>query len=233
MNSNSGRLRDARTSEALVHGLLEAAREAIVITDKDGHILLINAHVEKVFGHGRDDLLGGKIQMLFPEDLRARCLVHWTEYFATPAVRRGARTPASLFGLRKDSTQFAIEVSLTPIETPGGTLVAVAICDVSEAGHSESLANMGHDLRTPLNAIMGFADLMYQGKAGPVSDTHREYLGDILTSSRHLLHLLNEMFDPARVESSKVASCAEPGEERDESTSWTVLPPARPEHHGG
>jgi len=69
---------------------------------------------------------------------------------------------------------------------------------------SEFLANMSHELRTPLNAIIGFADLMHRGKVGPVSAEHEEYLGDILTSSRHLLRLINDVLDLAKVESGKM-----------------------------
>src|SRR4029450_13515750 len=57
------------------------------------------------------------------------------------------------------------------------------------------------ELRRPLNAIIGFAELMYRGKVGPLSQDHREYIGDILTSSRHLLQLINDILDLAKVES--------------------------------
>jgi PAS domain S-box-containing protein len=69
---------------------------------------------------------------------------------------------------------------------------------------SEFLANMSHELRTPLNAIIGFAELMFKEKVGPVSDDHKEYLGDILTSSHHLLKLINGVLDLAKVESGKM-----------------------------
>jgi signal transduction histidine kinase len=69
---------------------------------------------------------------------------------------------------------------------------------------SEFLANMSHELRTPLNAIIGFAELMHKGRVGPVSADHKEYLGDILTSSKHLLQLINDVLDLAKVESGKV-----------------------------
>jgi signal transduction histidine kinase len=75
---------------------------------------------------------------------------------------------------------------------------------------SEFLANMSHELRTPLNAIIGFTDLMHKGKAGPVSARHQEYLGDVLTSSRHLLQLINEVLDLAKVESGKMDFRPEP-----------------------
>ena len=70
-----------------------------------------------------------------------------------------------------------------------------------EAGRlkSQFLSKMSHELRTPLNAIMGFSELMYEGKVGPVSDDQREVLGDILTSSRHLLQLIDELRDRSKV----------------------------------
>jgi PAS domain S-box-containing protein len=69
---------------------------------------------------------------------------------------------------------------------------------------SEFLANMSHELRTPLNSIIGFTDLMYRGEVGPVDQTHREYLGDILTSSRHLLALINGVLDLAKIEAGRL-----------------------------
>src|SRR5207302_1178719 len=75
---------------------------------------------------------------------------------------------------------------------------------------SEFLANMSHELRTPLNGIIGFAELMHGGKVGPVSDPHKEYLGDILTSSRHLLQLINDVLDLARVEAGRMEFNPEP-----------------------
>lgn len=69
---------------------------------------------------------------------------------------------------------------------------------------SEFLASMSHELRTPLNAIIGFAELMFDGKVGPVADDHKEYLGDILDSSRHLLKLIDGVLDLAKVESGKM-----------------------------
>jgi signal transduction histidine kinase len=69
---------------------------------------------------------------------------------------------------------------------------------------SEFLANMSHELRTPLNAIIGFTELMYAGKLGPLAPEHHEYLGDILTSARHLLQLINDVLDLAKVESGKM-----------------------------
>jgi signal transduction histidine kinase/DNA-binding response OmpR family regulator len=69
---------------------------------------------------------------------------------------------------------------------------------------SEFLANMSHELRTPLNAIIGFAEIMHDGKVGPISSQHKEYLGDVLTSARHLLQLINDILDLSKVEAGKI-----------------------------
>jgi signal transduction histidine kinase/DNA-binding response OmpR family regulator len=69
---------------------------------------------------------------------------------------------------------------------------------------SQFLANMSHELRTPLNSIIGFAELMHDGKVGPVADDHKDFLGDILTSARHLLTLINDILDLAKVEAGKM-----------------------------
>jgi PAS domain S-box-containing protein len=75
---------------------------------------------------------------------------------------------------------------------------------------SEFLANMSHELRTPLNAIIGFTELIYNGKAGPISPRQQEFLGDVLTSARHLLRLINDVLDLAKVESGKMDFRPEP-----------------------
>lgn len=75
---------------------------------------------------------------------------------------------------------------------------------------SEFLANMSHELRTPLNGIIGFTELMHDGKLGAVAENHKEYLGDILSSAKHLLGLINDILDLAKVETGKIIIRPEP-----------------------
>ena len=94
----------------------------------------------------------------------------------------------------------------------GERRVAEAEADRANRAKSEFLANMSHELRTPLNGIIGFAELMHDGKVGAVSAEHKEYLGDILKSARHLLELINDILDLSKVESGKMEFRPEPVE---------------------
>lgn len=76
---------------------------------------------------------------------------------------------------------------------------------------SRFLASVSHELRTPLNGIIGFSELMFDGKLGPVPDEQREIMGDILTSARHLLQLISDILDVSKVEAGRMEFHPEPG----------------------
>jgi signal transduction histidine kinase len=81
--------------------------------------------------------------------------------------------------------------------------------EAASAAKSHFLANMSHELRTPLNGVIGFAEVLADGKAGPVNADQREFLSDILNSGRHLLLLINDILDLSKVEAGRMELRAE------------------------
>jgi PAS domain S-box-containing protein len=129
--NTSPRSAKASKLETRFRDLLEAAPDAMVVADQAGRIVLVNAQTERLFGYQREELLGSHVEVLIPQRFRQRHQSHRITFSAEPRVRpMGANL--QLFGLRKDGTEFQVEISLSPIQTPEGTFVTSAIRDISE-----------------------------------------------------------------------------------------------------
>ncbi|HJZ83862.1 MAG TPA: ATP-binding protein [Polyangia bacterium] len=167
----SGLSSDPPRFAALLEAALEAAPDAMVITDRGGHIVHVNAQAEALFGYPRDELLGRTVEMLIPQRYRAAHPPHRNRYFAEPRTRGMGAGHLALFGLRRDGSEFPAEISLSPLETEDGLLAITAIRDVADRKRAEDeraklyqaqeairmrdefLSIASHELRTPLSAV--------------------------------------------------------------------------------
>lgn len=121
-----------RKSEERFRRVVEFAPNANLLIASDGRIQLVNAQTERLFGYARDELIGAPVEKLVPDRFRAAHPGLRAGFFAAP-VSRPMGSGRDLYGLRKDGSEFPVEIGLNPIETEEGMLVLAAIIDISEA----------------------------------------------------------------------------------------------------
>jgi two-component system sensor kinase FixL len=158
--------------------VVEASPNGVVLIDPRGHIVLVNARSEKLFGYGREELIGQNVELLVPERFRGEHPAHpWGFNDAAPAAR-AIGAGRELFARRKDGTEFPVEIGISPIQSPEGTLVLSVIVDISarkqaeaearqrreELAHlsrvtimGEMAAALAHELNQPLTGIVNNA----------------------------------------------------------------------------
>lgn len=128
---------DRKLAEERLRRLLESSPDAIVLVDRQGRIVLVNAEAERLFGFSRQELLEQTIEVLVPRSVRESHAAKREAYMAVPTARLLAGR--ELTACRKDGTEFPAEIGLSPIETEVEVVIAAAIRDITERKRTENL----------------------------------------------------------------------------------------------
>jgi len=127
----------AEHAQALLSNLFMASPDAIVVTANDGRISAVNPVAERLFGYSQTELIGNFVEMLIPERFRGQHPHHRNAYAAEPSVRPMG-TGLELYGMRKDGTEFPVDIMLSPVETNGEHTVLTVVRDITERKKAEA-----------------------------------------------------------------------------------------------
>lgn len=133
-------------SEMQFRQVVDSAPNGLLMIDPHGTIMMVNKQVEAMFGYSREELLGNRVEMLMPERFRSNHSTYRRGYFSGP-TSRAMGVGRDLPGLRRDGSEFPVEIGLNPIDTPQGRLALASIVDISGRKRMEdALAKAAEDL---------------------------------------------------------------------------------------
>jgi PAS domain S-box-containing protein len=195
-----------------------------VVVDLQGVIQLVNTQTEKMFGYDRVQLVGQPVEALVPKRFRKKHARHRDGYYGEHPVRPMGMG-LDLFGLRKNGTEFPVEISLSPLEAEDGLLVSAAIRDITqrrrmeedvqklnedlkqraaqlEAANKELEAfsySVSHDLRAPLRSIDGFSHVVLEDYGEQLPADARSYLERVRAAAQRMAVLIDDLLNLSRV----------------------------------
>lgn len=135
------RLKSFNNTEEMMHLAVEASPNGMVMTDREGFIVLVNSATEKLFGYSRQELIGQPVEILVPKRFNHQHPEYRENYIGESKTRPMGHG-MDLYGLRKDGTEFPVEVGLNPVETDHGLFVLAAIVDITDRKHAEEMIHL-------------------------------------------------------------------------------------------
>jgi PAS domain S-box-containing protein len=225
---------ELKAEQIYTRSLIEANVDALLAIDRTGNIIDVNRQMCEITGYHDQELIGSVPSLYVTEPERMEELIRLTQvhervtdYELTICSREGKLTEVSCSALivyKGDTNDFlGILVVVRDItqqkfleqqlqEKHQELQEQYRLLQKADRLKSEFLANMSHELRTPLNSIIGFCEMLYEELVGPISAKQKSCLNEVLNSSQHLLRLINDVLDLAKVESGKMVFEPEPVE---------------------
>jgi len=190
---------------------------ALVVTDRNGAILLVNLEAETLFGYPSEELIGAPIEQLLPERYRRDHPRH-RNGFSTAAVSRRMGASRDLYGLRKDGSEFPIEIGLNPLETNMGPIVLSAVADVTERKKYESeLKSLvtrldesnreleqfayiaSHDMQEPLRKVAACCQAVTEDCGDKLSAMGKEWIAHAMDGAIRMRQMISDLLELARI----------------------------------
>jgi len=203
----------ASRNERRFRATIESAPTAMLMIDAGGAIVLVNFQTEKLFGYGREELLGLPVEILLPERFRGAHPGMRGAFFSGAPKARQMGAGRDLYGLRKDGSEIPVEIGLSPVETEEGLLVLSAIVDISERIRqiaaveraNEVLESnielqrfayvVSHDLQTPMRSISSFVELLRSTYADKLDDQANDWIRRTVESIKYLQTLIHDLLE--------------------------------------